>query len=458
VARNIIDDAAPGRLQVAQDLENDSRRLGLGNLTAAESLNSPYGLTVQRLLEQTRAVMQQRGPAAATAMDALTESMAPDLTPRQGAQAVQDGATGAINDLRQQRSAAGSPLYQSAFESTRPIGIDPTPVINRALRLGDENPSIRPILDRMTRTVMRDRYGRPITDLEQLQNGVKEWLDNQIGFAQTSGQPKLVRALTDAQGTLLGVLDNASREYANARAVWQQLSGPVTDAENGMIGQLSQDRALGDSAKIFLNPKNETPADIRNAGMAISAQNPQAVPALVKQYLQDKLDLAKKAVTNDTSRLGANFNAKTMGAVELNPREAANIEAAIRLLPDGDNVWRGFERTMQVFRTQGNRYVPGSPTAYNQAVQEGLKSNGLFGVSSTIEAASNPFRFAVDRIRNARLRSTYSVLDRVFSSPDSLNQLVAIAREPNRRRVGMLVGSLMAGDTAAAQPMQAGGY
>lgn len=453
VASSVLNDAR-NSFDRAQTLQQVSRRSGLGNLTAAESLNSPYGLSVQRLIEQapggrgTRAVMQARGPAAARASDAMIEALAPGITPRQGAQMVDDAASGFVRSLENARSEGGGPLYKSAFQNS--VGIDTTPLLSAMRLAGERNPAMRSTLDKLARDVMFDRNGNQIADLEQIQNGLKVGLDDLIEQAVNGGRRSMKRELTGLKEDLLKITDTSSREFANARVVWSELSKPISEAERSLIGDLMTDRSptaggksLSDLAKTLLNPKNETPADIRAAVQALNKQDPRAASVLVRQYLADKLDGAKNAVKGDPSRLGGRFNAETLGAVELQPRQAANIEAAIRALPDGDRVWDGFEKVFQVYRAQGNRYVPGSPTAYNTAVMQDLKTNGGLGPGGILEGVTNPFRWAGDRIQNFRLRSTYEVLDRVLSSPDSLQQLRLIAREPSRRRVKVLVGAFM---------------
>ena len=464
VARNIIKDARTP-LDEALALQRDSSAFGLGTLTAPESMNSNYGLQIQRLLEQdplgvkTRATMSERGTNASRVSGQQLDGIS-SLTPREGADAVQAGAKGAIDTLKAGRESAGSPGYKAAFAST-PVGIDPAPIFAKLKEIGDTQPAMRPVMDKLARTVMVDRYGRPITDLEKMQNGIKFALDDIVGKATTSGQGKLASSAMDAKKSLLEVLDTVSPEFKQARQAWESLSQPVNDAERGLIGALvnndksigAVNRPLSDSAKIFINPKNETPADITKAAAAISQANGDAVPALVKQYLHDKLDAAKGAVVSDTSRLGAKFNQQTLGATELEPRQAANVEAAIRALPDGSRIWNGFERVMAVYRAQGNRYMAGSPTSYNNFIRQDLAEPGA--VSAVGRAVSTAGRSIWDSVQNARLRSTYSILDRVLSSPDSIEQLRAIAREPSRRRVQVMVGSFMGdapGRIEKAQP------
>ncbi|CAB4202427.1 hypothetical protein UFOVP1623_48 [uncultured Caudovirales phage] len=465
VARSILNDARTPAAQALR-IQTDANGFGLGPLTAPESLNSAYGLSVQRLLEQEpqgvglRAMMQGRGPAAARVSGAQAEGLAPGVTPRQGADAVQRGSAGAIRALENDRSRVGGPMYQAAWDGSRPIGVDPTPIVRTFREIGDTNPAVRGVLDNLERTVMRDRYGRPITDLEQLHNGIKMGLSDARGAAAQNGERSLARALGEAEERVLQVIDQASPEYAAARATWRTLSEPINEAERSLIGALRNDAAapnaanppLSKSAKIFLEPKNETPADITRAAQAMSAADPEAVPVLIKQYLNDKLDAAKAAVGGDSSRLGAKFNQSALGAAELNPRQAANVEAAIRALPGGDDIWTGFERTMAVYRAQGNRYVPGSPTAYNQVIRKDLAPTGV--VVEAAKGVRSVGQSALDGIQNARLRSTYTILDRVFSSPDSIEQLRRIAAEPSRRKVQTMVGVFMGAQPTRFLPGQ----
>jgi hypothetical protein len=449
VAREMIRGIENTRLTIGQDLQRSSMRQGLGPLTPGQALNNPGLLQVERLTEQSpqgtalREMYEQRGPAAYNVAREQVEGIS-QATPREGLKAVQRGAEGAIQERRDARALLGDPMYKQSFEGVRPIGIDPKPVFDRIRAIGDRNPAVRASLDRMAGTVMRDRNGNPITDLEQLQNGIKTTLDAEIGTAVTSNQNTVARELMDAKETLLKVLDSYSPQYAEARQLWARMSVPVTEMEEGLIGRVLAQPDLSKAAKVFINPANETPRDIQQAARALRRAEPEAVPVMVKQYLNDHLQAAAKASKRDPSRLGGRFTEDVFGGLGLNTNQVRNIETAIQQLPEGQMRATAFRRMNDVFRAQARRLQAGSPTAPNLEIQRMLKEpSGAAGMVGRL--VTGPMSTARDWLQNARLTGNYSELAEIFSSPNSIEQLRQLAREPNIRRAEIIVNGLLAG-------------
>lgn len=445
VARNYMTGINNTRLQMGEDLQRSSIAQGLGPLTPGQALNNRGLLQVERLTEQSaqggpmQEMYQARGPATFGAIQEQATGLSP-LSPRQGQQVVQNAADRAIQARRNARSSVGGPEYQAAFEDARAIGVDPTPVFNALTRIGDNNPALRGMLDRMANTVLRDRNGYPITDLEQLQNGIKMDLSTRIAEATTSGDRALARSLTDVQNTLLRTLDSASSQYARARETWARLSVPVTELEQGLVGSILDQPTLKSQAKVFLDPTNETARDVAQAGRALQRANPEAVPVLVKNYINTTLQRSAKSTRKDPSRVGGEFVEQAIGPEGLPMEQANNLQAAMQLLPDGQTRWRAFQNLNAVLRAQARRLQTGSPTAQNQAIQEELRRGGGEAVGRAVMA---PLTTAKDWLENARLTGNYADLAEIFSSPNSIEQLRALAREPNIRRREVIVNELL---------------
>ena len=446
VARSYMNGIDNTRLQVGEDLQRSAIQQGLGPLTPGQALNNRGLLQVERLTEQSpqggpmQAMYEARGPATFDAIQAQARGLSP-LSPRQGQEVVEGAAGTAIQARRNARSSVGSPEYTAAFEGARPIGIDPTPVFNALTRIGDTNPALRGTLDRMANTVLRDRNGYPITDLEQLQNGIKMDLGSRISEATVAGDRSLARSLTDVQNTLLRTLDNASPQYAQARETWARLSVPVTELEEGLVGAILEQPTLKAQAKVFLDPTNETARDVAQAGRTLQRANPEAVPVLVKNYINTTLQRAAKNTRKDPSRVGGEFVEQALGPEALPVDQAANLQAAMQLLPDGQVRWRAFQRLNEVLRAQARRLPTGSPTAQNQAIQDELRRGGGEAVGRAIAA---PFKTVGEWLENARLTGNYADLAEIFSSPNSIEQLRELAREPNIRRREVIVNGLLA--------------
>jgi hypothetical protein len=461
VAKNILNDSQTG-IDDAAALQRTSIDAGLGPLTAPEALNSKYGLSVQRLLEQepegaaTKQVMTNRGPAAARASGQQVEDILPGATPREGITALETAGNKAIAEQMKVRASKAGPFYRAAegdmVQSQSLLGLL-TKIDDMVAAKGAASETGRALTELKSR--VQSSMNGHLANVGPLEATYKEFRDRLsrpgMETASLSGAESSSNgAVSSVVGDLGKLLETENANIASGRAAHIAATPEVDALAKGLVGDLTSSRSLSSAAATFMNPKNETPADIARAAQALSKQNAEAVPALVQQYLRDKLEAAKGAVQGDTSRLGAKFNQATLGASELAPRQAKNIETAIRALPNGDDVWSGFEKVMSVYKAQGNRYVPGSATAYNQVIREGLKDEGM--VLGSARAVSTMGRSVWDGIKNARLRSTYSVLDRVFSSPDSVQQLQAIAREPSVRRQQIMISSFMGGRAGNAAP------
>jgi hypothetical protein len=59
-----------------------------------------------------------------------------------------------------------------------------------------------------------------------------------------------------------------------------------------------------------------------------------------------------------------------------NTQQAANLEAAIRALPGGEQKWQAFSNLMDVFAAQGKRQVAGSATNQNMEIAKELSGGG----------------------------------------------------------------------------------
>ncbi len=451
VARNVLRDATTP-LKTAEQLQQDSVGMGLGVLTGPESLNSPYGLSVQRLLEQSpegrgvRAVMTERGPNAARVTGAQIGAIG-DLTPREGMTALESAGNQAIAARMKDRASKTGPFYKPAEETFIPSQAV-TPILEkidqRISAAGAESEAGRALSELRDR--VQSTMNGHLAKVGPLDTLYKEFRDRLsrpgMEAASLSGAESSSNGvISSVVGDLGKIVENESPLIAAGRAAHKVETPAVDELAKGLTGDLTNSKTLSQAAATFVNPKNETPADIARAAKALGAKNPQAVPALVQQYLRDKLEAAKAAVGATPSRLGAKFNQATIGATELEPRQAANIEAAVRALPDGNTIWSGMERVGAVYRAQGNRYVPGSPTAYNQIINEGLKDeNVIVGAARGVATGGRSWW---DAIQNARLRSTYSILDKAFSDPNSVERLMEIAREPNRRRAKILIGTFI---------------
>lgn len=274
----------------------------------------------------------------------------------------------ALRNIQRQRSIRGRPAYQAAF-AAGPVDISP------AIKQLDEltTKASRPLRAALgkVRREMVDEAGAPITDLETVQNAVKELLDDEISSAARAGRNKQARALREVQGTLLETLDEQNPLYAEARKLWGDLSGPVTTAQGGILPGLAKAKpetyaAMGE--RLF---GRASPAEIQRAKAAIlkTPKGKQNWNAALRGFLEDRWSQAGREFKSTVGRreLGeaaqpVSFWANVYG----DPKQQARLKAAM-----DPKQFTAFRNLMQVMEATG-RAINWNSTTPTQI--EGLQS------------------------------------------------------------------------------------
>ncbi len=99
-------------------------------------------------------------------------------------------------------------------------------------------------------------FGKPLDDrnLIQQMHYAKMHLDDQIGASMATGKTNDYRALLDTKHELLGVMDDLSPAYAQARANFQSASRPVNRMDVGEALRQKYSPGLGDQGSVSRNP------------------------------------------------------------------------------------------------------------------------------------------------------------------------------------------------------------
>lgn len=190
-------------------------------------------------------------------------------------------------------------------------------------------------------------FGKPLNErnLIQQMHYAKMHLDDQIGAAQAAGKSNDMRALLDTKNELLGVMDDLSPAYAQARASFQVASRPINRID---IGQALRDKYM--SALQEKSQTGSTPASFMTA--------------------------LRKDEGDALARTATGFGGASMDAI-LHPEDMRALEAIKGQL--------GSEHYAQ----NAGRSV-GSPTAQNLANEQSLRDVGsLRGISNDMGPAGN---------------------------------------------------------------------
>jgi hypothetical protein len=270
-------------------------------------------------------------------------------------------------------------------------------------------------------------------------NELKKYVDNQAKNAagpmnaqrnqqRAAGYSKDAELFRDA-----GV--KASTNYETALAIQEQgrkkyleplLSGP--------LGKLAKDDLTTRQAIEVLFPTNPVPnsaAEVTQAVTALAKKNPQAARDLVRAHLESVFNESTQRLQGGLNQFsGAGFAATVRG----NPQQAANLEAAIRALPNGNNIWPGVNRFLEFLEAQGQRQRIGSQTAFNAEMLAELKGSNTL-VDAATQGAKTGFLKLPARLEQVferwRLGQNVDDLARLLTDPRAGAEFQRLARLPS---------------------------
>jgi hypothetical protein len=193
-------------------------------------------------------------------------------------------------------------------------------------------------------------FGKPIDErnLIQQMHYAKMHLDDQIGAAMAAGKSNDYRALLDTKHELLGVMDDLSPAYAQARANFHAASQPMNRMDVGEALRQKYSPGIGDMGGVSRNPATfanalrngdqvaHSATDFGGATLA-NTLNPADIESLhaAGQQLgrQNYAQNAGRAVGSNTGQnLGAAEDMKNIGSLDaLSPEgmRSAAIAAAV---------------------------------------------------------------------------------------------------------------------------------
>lgn len=249
------------------------------------------------------------------------------------------------------------------------------------------------------------------------------------------------------------VRDSATRQSPElAQAIGEQAANraryldPLLQGPLGKIASKDTTTKAAIDALFPANPLANSADEITTAVTALSARNSRAARDLVRAHVEGTFNEAAQALQSGGNQMGgAKFRSVLVG----NSQQAANLEAAVTALPNGNQVWPGFNRFLEILEATGTRQGVGSRTAYNAEMLKNSAASGMAGEAA--KGAANPiraFQFLADRYERYRLGSNMNELADILTNPRSANQLRAIARMP--------VGSSQAQSVAVRLLAQAG--
>jgi hypothetical protein len=208
-------------------------------------------------------------------------------------------------------------------------------------------------------------------------------------------------------------------------------SGPLGELANhpGGRGTLNGTQAAADTlmpAVPLAGGEGELGQATRQLVEASAGSDPNVIPSLVRQGLGDRFDQAATRVQSGRNQfVGAKYANEVVGT----PQREANLNAVLGELPNGPTAQPALSELFDVLRATGQRRAEGSPTAYNQEMREELKTLPLAvqGTLAPVTAFTTLTRGVRDRAQQAWLGRNTGRLAEMFTSPDAVQQMRAVA-------------------------------
>ncbi len=447
IAKSTLKGVTEEQALKAQSLMDDAARAGTP-LTSAEALAQITGktnstlLAAQRYAEQTprqskgleylREIMSGRGNANKQAFDRTVTTSGRETS--EIAPAVQSAAKGEVNAARAETNRLSKPAYDATTDN-------PNAVLSPAASQGlNANLAVGDAIKGARGNAMKygDLSADPDNSVKVL-DAAKRYLDDLESTATAAGERTTQRNIGKVRDEILDAADAEYPRYASARLIQtirqKYVEEPLKRSATGRLGDTEK---LTQQWEVLFtkNPADVSPKQVSEAVGSIAKADPDLAVDFVNRYLQRSFRKAQKV--QDTSRAGAAVERSQFG----DPDVGANIEAALKALPDGNTRWAAYRRTMDIFEAQGTRMPVNSATASNQIIGEQMKnSSTIAGAGKLLANPPGTIKQAIEWWRYGR--NTEQLAQALTGDIANLRQILLIG--PKNERAAVLAAGLIAG-------------
>ena len=437
--------------------------LSSGGMAAMDALeevlkrvNTEYGTNIRLTpAELSNFYKNRAGESDAAFGGMLNKEFGPDVSPDVAGGRLVQNAQQAEKQLTKDVSDQGSPLYTRAFaEAEAKGGVNIKPVVDFMLETERKFPSaadgIKQLRD-MVMTVEQRNTPSGVVDhvkyennLEVLQDGVKETLDDLISAAVTSGKGKLASRYMKIKNKLLSELDTQVPSYGVARQNWTKLMSEKGLAEGGMIPSLAGKKLkdFEEMGRLFFS--GSSPSEIGRVRQSIlktdaGAENWNGV---LRGYLDQQWSKAGrvyKSQLSDPTKAGViqplTFWADMVG----DARQMARLKSAMTTTQ-----WEAFKRLADVFEATGRASNFNSTTVRQSAGKEMLEPASWGGEIAKTVVNFNPLSIlsrAQEGVQKIINEGNVSRIVDVLTNGESIKELLKISTQNTSRDKAALIAA-----------------
>jgi len=443
-------------------------------LTPAELTNLPSLKAEQKMLGnlpqssdtladfQRMRADEQIEPAIQRYLDSISEQFGDEAS----GEMARAAANRAQDAVAQVRADQARPLYQQAFAEARPVNTDDLITgLSEQIRQAPEGGEIRRSLQRVRRMLgTQDETGNfvPVQDMNTLHLAkveIDQMLEG-VNLAKRVGGTTRAR-LQGVKTSLLEALDEASPTYADARAIFADLSPGVARVREGVAGTIADlpDQQLRTVAARLFDKAKISPRAAREARQQLQAADPQAWQAIKRSYIEDAwIKASEQNLTSGGTPVsaGAKFRKRLLG----NAKQMQVLRATLE--PEEFSALNNIATVLEA----SARVKPiGSDTAWNQEMLKAMKRNGRGPISRVLGAADPRILARVSDAMDERGFEAYTQeLAQMITTPGGVDFIRQLQQaSPNNRVRSAILGYAIgvgttkggeaeAADAAAQQP------
>lgn len=464
----IPDGVNPQAFHQAEALVEEAAQRGI-RLTMPEALEqiqpgAGKGLLNQmRLLESapdSRATMAPVFAERPAQMEAAARDTFDTIAPRATDPSMIGPAAGrtaeqSLDGVRAAINAATRPSYDAARQSLVPQNVHTAmmadPLFARTLHEIRTNPELMGpyagLSDRSS--IVYDGVKKVLEQRAQnLRNPVNPNASQEaaanVGTAADGARNIAVAADRNAMGLAPGQgVGNLEQALADQAAWRQQFLEPL---QRGPLGQMAgKDTTTRNAVEALFGSERRLPgseAEVATAVRELSARSNRLANDLVRAHAEMTFDKAARNLQSGENQFGgANF-AKALAG---NPQDRANLEAAVRALPNGQQIWDGFERFLAIAEATGKRQQPGSLTAFNAQDLKDMSQGRITSEGAKVAVAPSRILSKLgDAWDQWQLGRNLDQLAQILTDPRGAGHLRAIAARPQgSTEAALIAGRLM---------------